>query len=214
MSEESIAPDITTCPMCGATVAAADRKCGVCGENLTDTQTPGGESGDALTEKEIRVFVGRHADYYLTRWHRALAGVRKGAGFNWAAFLLAGLWFPYRKMYVAAAIFYGIILAESIVEEVGFMVILGEAPEGLGIEWWDGLITAFVCGVYGNRWYLTRCRKVVADLKSQGMPEGAYLQSLSRRGGTNIAASLGFFVLFMVVLFAVFFAWEMMIPSG
>ena len=73
----------------------------------------------------------------------------------------------------------------------------------------SGLIFAMVCGAFGNQWYLSRIRREITNLKSQGMPEEAYLLSLSRRGGTNLAASLGFFALFMAVMFAVFMALEM-----
>src|SRR5262245_25293633 len=79
-------------------------------------------SGDAL-EQELRAFVGPRADVYLRKWAPLLYGSGQ-AGFNWPAFLLAGIWLPYRKMYAVSLIFYGAIVAESVLEEVVFAGIL------------------------------------------------------------------------------------------
>ncbi len=159
-----------------------------------------------LTDQEVTVFVGRKAGYYLHRWAGALDGTPTSTGFNWAAFLLSGLWLPYRKMYVITAIFMGIILFESILEEVVFVGVLArpEPPAGLGRIL--GLVASIICGGRGNRWYLSHARRAVAELRSQELPEDAYLDALARRGGTNIAASLGFFTLFMAAVFGSFLA--------
>ncbi len=159
-----------------------------------------------LTDQEVTVFVGRKAGYYLHRWAGALDGAPTSTGFNWAAFFLSGLWLPYRKMYLITAIFMGIILFESILEEVVFVGVLGrpEAPAGLGRT--VGLAASIICGGWGNRWYLSHARRAAAELRSQELTEDAYLDALARRGGTNIAASLGFFALFIAAVFGSFLA--------
>jgi hypothetical protein len=171
---------------------------------------------DNLAEQEVRAFVGSRADYYLKKWHAALEGVGTGKGFNWAAFFLSGLWLPYRKMYVPAIIFYGIILLESTLEEVVFVGVLGrpEAPAILGRV--VGFVAAYVCGYYGNQWYLSHTRKAVAAVRSQRMTEDeeAYLKSLSEVGGTNIAASLGFLALFLIAFIFILFILELLCPPG
>src|SRR5262245_40673220 len=153
---------------------------------------------EPITEQEVRAFVGRKADYYCRRWLPALAGQGVGqdqvavaglmlsqprTSFNWAAFLLSGLWLPYRKMYVPTFVFYGVILAESVLEEVLFVGALGmpEPPAALGHL--VGLAAAIVCGSFGNRWYLSHARKVITEVRSQGRPEEEYLRVLSKRGG-------------------------------
>src|SRR5437764_14418267 len=75
---------------------------------------PAGE----LTEPELRAFVGSNASYYLRRWCPTMEGGGAGMGFNWAAFFLSGLWLPYRKMYLATAVLFGILVVTTILEEV------------------------------------------------------------------------------------------------
>jgi uncharacterized protein DUF2628 len=154
---------------------------------------------DTLTEQEVRAFVGPRADTYLKKWRAPLEGSGSGTGFNWAAFLLSGLWLPYRKMYLATTILFGIILIEAIAEEVVFVGILkmDDPPASLGPL--VGILVGVVCGAFGNRWYLTHAQKAVAAVREQGLSEDAYLQALSKRGGTNALAALGFLLLFFGV---------------
>jgi hypothetical protein len=156
-----------------------------------------------LNEQEIRAFVGRKAEFYLKKWQLALEGTGNAGnatGFNWAASLLGGLWLPYRKMYRVAMIFYGIILLETVFEDIVYIGILGkpEAPGSIGR--FVGTIVAIVCGGFANAWYLEHTQEAITELRSQGLPEYAYLQELAKRGGTNIAASLGFFIMFIVAM--------------
>jgi hypothetical protein len=160
-------------------------------------------SGNNLTEQEIRAFVGSRADYYFGKWRAALEGSGKGTGFNWAAFFLSGLWLPYRKMYLATGILYGIILLESTLEEVVFVGILRKSESPPALDRVVGIAVAIICGAFGNRWYLSHTRKGVAQLRVQSLPEDSYLQALSKRGGTNIAASLGCFIIFLVAAFLI-----------
>ncbi len=133
-------------------------------------------------EQEIRAIVGSKADYYLKKWRPVLEGKSHGAGFNWAAFFFSGLWLPYRKMYIATLIFFGVILFETILEENFFMGFLGMPEASAALGSLVGLVVAIICGIYGNRWYLSHARKVISHVRSQGLQEDAYLKALSRRG--------------------------------
>jgi hypothetical protein len=181
-----------------------------------------------LTDAEITAFAGRKASYYLSKWPVAFkmtddrvgmsqVAIPQGGrarGFNWAAFFLSGLWLPYRKMYVAAGILYGIVLFESLVEEVVFVGILGRPEAPAALSRIVTVIVSIVCGSYGNQWYLSHTRRAVAEIRSQALPAEDYLQALSRRGGTNIAASLAFFVAFVAAIFAIFFLLQFVLPEG
>jgi hypothetical protein len=169
---------------------------------------------NSLSEQEIRAFVGPRAGYYLKKWQASLVGAETGTGFNWAAFLIAGLWLPYRKLYRITFVFYGIILLESILEEVLFVLVLGkpETPRGLGLL--IGLLAGIVCGAFGNPWYLSHTRKVISEVQSLGLPEDAHLETLCRRGGTSIVASLGLLALFFAVQFGVLFFLELRFGRG
>lgn len=152
-----------------------------------------------LTEQEVKAFVGPKADYYLRSWQQALGGDGRATGFNRAAILLSGLWLPYRKMYRIAMVFFGVLLLESLLE--GFMArVLGiHIPAAVGQV--VGLMAAVVCGVLGNQWYLSHAKKVIADVRSRGLPEEEYLRVLAERGGTTLLGSLAALALFVIVVF-------------
>jgi hypothetical protein len=149
-------------------------------------------------EQELRAFVGPRADNYLRRWAPLLQGTGSSDGFNWPAFLFSGIWLPYRKMYAAAMIFYGLVLASSVVEELYFPVVMHrETPAAL--DRILGLAMAAVCGMFANRWYLLRAKRVIAEARASGYRGDALLQTVAQRGGTNLLAGFGMFILFVAV---------------
>jgi hypothetical protein len=156
----------------------------------------------ALTEEETRAFVGPKSGYYFSRWQPVLEGRARGAGFNAAAFLLAGLWLPYRKLYRVAFAFYGIFLAVNLLDLL-LAPRLGRGAGSAGARWLLAIIGWFVCGFFANRWYLSRAIRVVSQARSQRLEREAHLQWIRNRGGTSIALSLGMFVAFMGVNLAV-----------
>ena len=169
------------------------------------------ENPEATRDDDLRAFVGSKADYYLRHWATGRAGAGQGSGFNWAAFFLSGLWLPYRKMYLVTAIFYGAILIESVIEELLFVGLLGrpEAPAAIGHL--VGFAAAGICGVCGNRWYLSHARSAIAEVRARLSPTQDIFGTLSRRGGTNLLASLGFFLLFLAITSAVFIGLELLL---
>jgi hypothetical protein len=179
---------------------------------------PGARATEPITEQEVRAFVGRKADHYFQRWGPALKSQRARydqvavaglllrlpkTGFNWAAFLLSGLWLPYRKMYVPTLVLFGVILAEAVLEEVVFVGALHMPAPPAALGRLVGVAVAVVCGCFGNRWYLSHARKVITEVRFQGLPEEEHLRMLSKRGGTSLPAALGFFVAFIGAVFAV-----------
>jgi hypothetical protein len=170
-----------------------------------------------LKDDEIAAFVGKRAGYYLEKWRPALDGTGtagNATGFNWAACLLSGLWLPYRKMYRASEIFFAILLVEIILEEIVSVGILGkpEAPGSVGSA--VGLITAIVCGAFGNAWYLSHTQAAIAEVRSRGLPEDACLQALAKRGGTRFAASLSFLIAFFAAVFVISLLSDLFLKRG
>lgn len=164
--------------------------------------------------EELRAFVGPKADYYLKRWGPLIEGWGRGAGANWAAFFLSGLWFGYRKMYKATAILYGVILFETIAEEVLFVGLL-ELPEAPAIfSRLAGLAITVSCAGYGNRWYLAHAKRIISEIGMEDEDPEARLREIARRGGTSILASFGCFLLFAISVFAVGIAWGLVLDSN
>jgi len=147
-----------------------------------------------LNEQEVGAFIGKEADYYFKKWQPILEGQGQWAGFNWAAFFLTDLWLAYRKMYKAIFVYYGAKIAGGVL----LGAIIGKHIDSRILEILVGLVAGIVCGVFGNIWYLSRTLKVVNEIRSQGLQEEAYFQSLSKFGGTNIRLSIGLLILVIV----------------
>ena len=158
---------------------------------------------EGAEEDSLRTFVGSNANYYLGKW-KLLDGAAHARGFNWAAFFLSGLWIGYRKMYTVAAVFFGIIMAETIAEEVLFVGVLGQPEAPAALTNLVNLVAAVVCGSYGNRWYLSHARRAIADVRTEETEEPAVSAALAKRGGTSVGAALVVLALFMAATFAVF----------
>jgi Protein of unknown function (DUF2628) len=162
-----------------------------------------------LAEQEIRAFVGARADSYLEKWQPVLENKGIRTGFNWPAFLVSGIWLPYRKMYRRAAIFWGAILLATVLEYLIFAGILGQSePPGCSPV---GLIAAIVCGAFGNAWYLSHTAQIIAEVRSQGLTEDVYFQELAKRGGTSIAAAAGFLIGGIIAMYFVLFWSELLL---
>jgi len=161
------------------------------------------DTDDPITEQEIRAFVGRRADYYVGQW------TSETMGMNWGAFLFSGLWLLYRKMYALAAVLFGFILVESMIEEVVFVGILNQQGPPEFLTPIVALAIAIVCGSYGSLWYSKHTNSKIRNVRTQGLADQAYFAALSRRGGTSIVATIGLLLAFFIVLIAAGIATEL-----
>jgi hypothetical protein len=161
------------------------------------------------SEAETRAVVGPRADFYLRTWQATERG-----GFNWAAFLFSGLWMPYRKMYRATSILYGIIIAETVAEELVFVWWLGMPETPRAVERGVTVAVCWMCGGFGNSWYLAHVRRAVASARANVVDEAERLRWLERRGGTSVRAAIGFFVLLLAGLLASLLPLELALGRG
>jgi hypothetical protein len=159
------------------------------------------EMAGEVTETELRAFVGPKFDYYLRKWGPKLEDPSADCGMNWAAFFLSGFWFPYRKMYAATFILYGVSLALAILQQVVFVAVIGAetVPPGVGLIM--NVAVALVCGLYGNAWYLAHTQRKIAEAHAQGYQGDHLMYHLARKGGTSLAASLGLAFLASIIIF-------------
>jgi hypothetical protein len=191
-------------------------------EQLAMSDTPDGLAfpPDHPTEKELRAFVGPRANYYLDEWRCARPGESRGWSFNWAAHLAPGLWLPYRKMYLLTFLFYtGVCPVLAVVEVLVSMDVARLAKQReLGLLYAAtalGLVVPlgvwFVCGMAGNRLYLSHTRKKIRRIRSRWESTDAgqdylsndlYLKALSQRGGTNPLALTVILILHVVLFIA------------
>lgn len=133
-------------------------------------------------EGAMQAFVGKNYAYYQRKWAFVKTpGALKG--FNVAAFFLGVIWLVYRKMYLYAAIFVGILLLDGIVE---YYFPLPEAI-GKGLTW----AIAAVFGLLGNSWYKAHADKKVNEITATYPPEQVGAE-LAKQGGVNLAGAWAF----------------------
>ena len=133
----------------------------------------------SATDNHLSTFVGeKYNSYYQKKWQLKLGQLK---GFNVAAFFLGVIWLIYRKMYLYAAIFLGVISLDIAVE------IFYPLPEaiGRGLTW--GIAAMF--GVMGNYWYKIYADKKVSQINASFTPQQVPAE-LVKQGGTNLAAAL------------------------
>jgi Protein of unknown function (DUF2628) len=160
-----------------------------------------------ITVAELRTVVGPRADRYLAKWPTFLDPLTNvgipALGFHAAAFLFAGFWLAYRKMYKASLVLYGVVIAETVLEWLIARASPGAASGLSAMGRLLGLALAIVCGIYGRGLYLNHVGKVVTRCRAEAAAENlgpdAYAARLARRGGTNALAGLGLFLAFIVV---------------
>ncbi|HEX8526855.1 TIR domain-containing protein [Allosphingosinicella sp.] len=140
-------------------------------------------------EEALRAFVGPNADYYLAK-RRQMESSGSGTSWNWAAFLLNGIWLAYRKMWVGAAAFVG-----------GFTLLYLLATALIAFEAVEGLLPLIVVqvlgagaaawlGLNGNRLYLRQADSAIAEAGQRD------------RGGTSLPAAIAIGLAWAAVLSA------------
>ena len=139
-------------------------------------------------EDLLRAFVGDNADYYVQRWRQLAATGRMSTGFNVAAFFTSGCWLLYRKMYLAATILFGIILLETIVEEVIPRKVPGAVQPPPQVSLLVALTVAVVVGWYGTYWYHRRALGKIAIAKARFPDRNAQIGFLRKCGGGSVPA--------------------------
>ena len=180
------------------------------GQVVTD-ETGDESQHDAIgieDKEEFRAFIGpKQTDLYLDVWTPMLTGKRRGASFNWAAFFLAGFWLPYRKMYLDTVILYGIGFLVLVLVDVHLISFrgAGEPPILVSLSFPLTLLIAAICGAYGNRWYLSHAKKMIAVAREQELQRDVFLETLSNRGGTSLLSGIGAPILLGIIMGIVYF---------
>lgn len=183
--------------------------------------------GDGIKVGEMAKFVGKNTNYFLLICDR----IRKfgRAKFNFAAFLLSGIYFLYRKMYFIGVLFSLVIIGLNLLSTYIKLTpeyteaynqiyqLAGSASGASGYQ----LITmmdkvallyapellTFVryglmvfSGLLANRLYINHCRKSIIKIKKDN--EGGEInEKLSSKGGVNLAIALSFGISTIVIAF-------------
>ncbi len=123
----------------------------------------------SLQTGDLRAFVGKREEYYLTAWAPALKGYGQVTSFNWCAFFFTVMWMAYRKMYFFAFLYTGVGVLVSIIQEVVCSVYFGLPESPRFVDRIATLVFSLICGSFGNRWYLRHAQQQIAKIQSIGL---------------------------------------------
>lgn len=138
----------------------------------------------------LRIFVGKNADYYISKWEELGEGNK--ISWNWSAFFFGLIWFAYRKMYphTFAMLIFNIILYAVQVKfnTLGFVALI------------TNLSISILIGMFGNYLYYDYAKSKLEEIKKQTVDEKKLYVELARNGGTSIATAFGIFILYLITL--------------
>ncbi|MGA7594418.1 MAG: pilin [Gallionella sp.] len=192
------------CPKCGASNEDAATFCKACGEVLPlpsekFQQAQDRRDGTAIGEYYRAVLGPKNQDYYLGQFALFDAEGKTGASWHWPAFFVTFYWLLYRKMWLAALVYF--ILPSLLYWLVG--AIAGALPHGATIKAvWNLAYLAgilFLPPMYANALYYNHCKKMIAAARAASADTQRQLGELSGKGGTS---GIVMFFLLLVALFA------------
>lgn len=152
------------------------------------------EADKEIPNQQIEKFVGKSFAFYQQKWQKSKADNNNPMSWNMAAFFLGLVWMVYRKMYKYAFIVFGVIVVESIFEEMlGFSSAMTYAAN---------IVFALIFGFYGNAIYQRHVNNKIAEITTSYPPEKVELE-IERQGGVNIAFAVGISLFFVLLVVAI-----------
>ena len=137
--------------------------------------------------EELRIFVGKNADYYISKWEEI---AESKVSWNWAAFFFGLLWFGYRKMYIHAFIFIAFSLLLQFVQ-----IKMNTTHLVIALT---NLIISVVIGSFGNYLYYEYAKSKVKEIKQKGLDERSLYLELARQGGTSYFTAIGIALMYLL----------------
>lgn len=181
------------CTQCGCSNNASAKFCSDCGAPLlpATSHTLNAQSTFNPSQQHdefLKAVIGpKNKNYYLSHFQRFSSNNKFSATWHWPAFFLTFYWFLYRKMWLAAFIYF--MLPYVLIMPLAFMIAsvegdAGEAVAGLCyLLYW--LATFVVPPLYANALYYRHCNKKIDEAKAVFKDPQRQLGLLSAKGGTS-----------------------------
>jgi len=144
------------------------------------------EEDENTNLKDWQLIVGEKSKYYIPRWLDMKSGKSK-ISFNVAAFFLGIFWMLYRKMYVASAIYFAIMIFLGFFEVFVIEELYGENPIFEKVANW---ISIAIIGFYGNYFYLKNTEKKILNIRNSNYSNELYEEQLLKQGDTSFLPPL------------------------
>lgn|GEM_PF-1579515 len=177
------------CKVCGNELNQEDSFCNYCEYKLKQTaSTLNYFTNSRVSEHELSLFVGKHAEVYLEKW-------REGSRWNWSAFFFDAYWLLYRKMYLYCLLFL-IISSLTISSTVSLFI------RDAGTAWF-GLLVGFILygivkialGFFANRLYFHHANRKISHITLIPYEPAPRERQIAKAGGTSISILIALIVL-------------------
>ncbi len=149
----------------------------------------------------FEVYFQKSKVYYTEKLQRFNNGEKYT--FNVTAFFFGIAWFLYRKMYVEAVAIFGILILETVFDEL-FINQYGTQTTVKLVSLIINIITAGLVGGMANYLYFTKANKIIALAKINFNNNDKQIVFLKKNGGVNLAL-LMVVIAIIVLLIAYFF---------
>ncbi len=186
------------CPQCRHSNDAAAKYCTSCGAELpNDTQ----DSNTATDPEEFyKAVIGpKNQAYYLRQFARFDAQGKAGISWHWPSLFVSFYWLLYRKMWLAALIYF--FLPYLVIMPLGITAaVIGKSAESLIVVGYLLYVAAILLipPMYANALYYKHCKKKIAETRASSNMLQRQLGELSGKGGTSNVVLI--FVLIFVVI--------------
>jgi len=137
--------------------------------------------------EELRIFVGKNADYYISKWEEVS---ENKISWNRAAFFFGLLWFGYRKMYPHA---FGFMIFSLILQII--QTKMNTDPLIIGLT---NLAISIFIGMFGNYLYYEYAKSKVQEIESKITDEKNLYIELARQGGASYFTAIGIGLMYLV----------------
>lgn len=147
------------------------------------------EMEPTITNEELRLFVGKKADYYLKQF-AITQDTQPLYKMNVAAFLISIFWLFYRKMYLIGMLFFLAIIVEITISDFIFINVLGYTSSPKMYDAMKAIMYPAICAAFANRWYFFHTKRKISEIKQRILADDLQLIAIKTKGGTSIVASI------------------------
>ena len=195
------------CPQCGKPSDNPARFCANCGSALAQVAAQGvaqqaAERPSGSSDELLCAVVGtKNQAYYLRHFSRFEAQGKTGFSWHWPAFFVTFYWLLYRKMWLAALIYF--FLPYLVMVPIGMaLALFDDSGSGAGIAYFAYFIAVMgLPPMYANAFYYKHCQKKIGLVGASASDRQRQIGELSAKGGTSNALLIVFsIVLFLAVI--------------
>lgn len=194
------------CPKCGVSNEDTAAFCKACGETMP---LPAGKYQNAQGRSDGSTGIGeyykavlgpKNQNYYMGQFAIFDAEGKTSASWHWPAFFITTYWLLYRKMWLAALLYFIFPYLFFVVIGMIAAATNGSANTIIGAVYLVYLAAIFFLPpMYANALYYNHCKKKIAGVMASTVDTQRQLGKLSGKGGTSG-------IVMFILLFFLFFA--------